>query len=416
MRKAKHLRFLTSLVIISLLIATQLTSVHGMISQNSTNWFWISDTNASSVTVGDVNGDGVNEVITAGYYNNGTNFIGQLLVWNASNLATEKAMVWLWNNDTNVAAVALANITGSQGLDIVTVGSYFNGTNWIAQMLIWNGTTLAPERVMVWLWGQSTYISSVAIGNLTKGSSLDIVTGGGYFDGTKWIGQVLLWNASTLAVEGVNVWVWGQNTEVNSVAVGNITGGANLDVVTAGEYFDGTSWIGQLAVWNGLNLAFEKVGVWLWGQGTFANAVAVANITGGNTMDIISGGSYLNGVNSVGQILVWNGTSMAVEKGAIPLYGQTTEILSVAVGNFTNGPNLDIVGAGRFNDGFRSNALLIDYNSAAMQINSLSSWFITSDTSANSVAIGNTGFGNRLITVGQYWDNTRSNAQLIIWA
>ena len=337
MRKVKAFRFLAMLSIISLLIVTQFASVNGLISQNSTSWFWISDTNVSSVAVGDVDGDGVNEVISAGYYNNGTNWIGQLLTWNPSNFATENARVWLWGNNTNVEAVAVANITGSRGLDIVTVGSYYNGSNWIGQMFIWNGTTLAPERVMVWLWGQKTHVTSVAIGNLTGGSSLDIVTAGSYNDGIKEIGQVLLWNASTLAVEAVNVWVWGQNTVVNSVAVGNITGGANLDVVTAGEYFDGANWIGQLVVWNGLNLTFEKVGVWLWGQGTFANTVAVGNITGGNTLDIISGGSYLSGTSLVGQVFVWNGISMAIVKGAVPNYGQNTDIRSIAVGNFSGG-------------------------------------------------------------------------------
>ena len=80
-----------------------------------------------------------------------------------------KGNILKWN-DTQISSVAIANITGGKGFDIVTGGSFFDGTQGDAQLIVWNGTTLVAEKVTTWFWSSDTEISSVAVANITGGS------------------------------------------------------------------------------------------------------------------------------------------------------------------------------------------------------------------------------------------------------
>ena len=133
--------------------------------------------------------------------NDGTRFVAQLFVWNPSTLALERSTGWFWGSDTTVSSVAIANITGGLGLDIVTGGAFFDGTRWIAQLIVWNGVSLTAEKLTTWFWSGDTQISSVAVANVTGGTTLDIVTGGAFFDGTRWVAQLIVWNSATMAAD-----------------------------------------------------------------------------------------------------------------------------------------------------------------------------------------------------------------------
>ena len=50
-------------------------------------------------------------------------------------------------------------------LEIVTGGSFFDGTRWVAQLIVWNGLTLVAEKITTWYWTGDTQISSVAVGD-----------------------------------------------------------------------------------------------------------------------------------------------------------------------------------------------------------------------------------------------------------
>jgi hypothetical protein len=331
-----------------------------LISQNSTTWFWTSDTSARAVAVGDVNGDGQKEIVTAGYYNDGLRYNAQLFVWNASNMALIRNTAWFWINNTQITSVAIGDVNGDNQQEIVTGGSYFDGTRWIAQLIVWNGTSLAAERITTWYWIGDTEISSVAVANVTGNVGLDIVTGGAYFDGTRWIAQLIDWNGVTLVAQKITTWFWTSNTYISSVAVANVTGGTSLDIITGGSFNDLTRDIAQLIVWNSTTMAAQKITAWYWTSNTYINSLSVANFTGGASLDIITAGSY--------------------------------------------------------NDGLRNNAQIIDWNSATMAPTSIATWLTTSNTQANSVTMANFGVtGNRIVAAGAFFDNIRENAQLTIW-
>ena len=206
------------------------------------------------------------EIVTGGSYFDGTNWNSQLAVWNGNTLGLINVVTWHWTGDTQISSVAVANITGTTGLSIVTGGAYIDGTRWNAQLAVWNGATMALQNVKAWFWTSNTYINSVAVANITGSSSLSIVTGGSFNDGTRLNSQLVVWNAANLALNNVVTWYWTGDTEINSVAVANVTGGTALNIVTGGYYFDGTRNNAQLVEWNGTTLGLQNVATWFQTQ------------------------------------------------------------------------------------------------------------------------------------------------------
>jgi hypothetical protein len=334
---------------------------------------------------------------------------------NGVTMANEAAIAWRLGSITNVAAVAIGDVNGDGKAEIVTGGSYFDGTYWIGQVIVWNGTTLATLGLSNFRLGQRTTVSSVAVANVSGGTGLEIVSGANTFDGVNYIGHMAIWNGTTMALERQTFWRLGINTFVTSVAAENVSLGTSLDVVSGGHIFDGTNNIGQMIVWNGTTLASQRLTHWRLGTDTYVNSMVIANVSLGSGLEIVTAGEFFDGAY-IGQLIVWNGTTLATERLVNWRIGLNNTATSIAIGNLSGGSTLDIVTAGTYNDAVRKYAQIIHWSSATLTSNSIASWFVTSDTSANSVAIGNiSGYGNRIVEGGQYWDNIRAVAQVTIW-
>jgi hypothetical protein len=413
MLKNKKLRVL-AIVCITVLLSVAMVSraADALISQNLVSWYWTSDTNVAAVATGDVNGDGQTEIVTAGYFNDGTRWVTQLSIFNGATLALLNVRTWYWTGDTQISSVAVANISGTATLDIVTGGAYFDGTRWVAQLSTWNGATLALENVRTWYWTGDTQISSVAVANINGGPALDIVTGGAYFDGTRWVAQLSVWNGATLALENVRNWYWTSNTTVNSIAIGDVNADGIQEIVTGGAFFDNTRWVSQLSVWNGPTLAINNVQTWYWTSDTEIDSVAIANINGGTALDIVTGGSYFDNTRSNAQLAVWNGLTLALENIVNWYWTSNTSVSSISIGHFSSPTSLDVVTAGTYNDGARNYGQVMDWDGATLTLkSSVATWFLTSNTVANSVSI----VGSRIFVGGSFYDLNRANAQLTVW-
>jgi hypothetical protein len=160
-------------------------------------WYWVSDTTITSVAAGDVDGDGSVEIVTGGYYYDGTRDVAQLSVWNGSTLALKQVLGWYWVGNTTINSVAIGDVDGDSHMEIVTGGWYYNGVNKIALLHVWNGTTLALKNVKVWSWVGDTCINSVAAGDVDGDGSVEIVTGGYYYDGTRDVAQLTVWTITS---------------------------------------------------------------------------------------------------------------------------------------------------------------------------------------------------------------------------
>ena len=69
---------------------------------------------------------------------------------------------------------------------------------------------------------------------------MEIVTGGYFTDGIR-ISQLVVWDGELLAVENIQTWYWTGDTQISSVAVGNVDADVYKEIVTGGYYNNGVN-------------------------------------------------------------------------------------------------------------------------------------------------------------------------------
>ena len=80
----------------------------------------------------------------------------------SSGLTLENIKTWYWTDDTNINSVARADVDGDSKTEVVTGGGYYDGTRFVAQLCVWNGFSLALKQVQTWYWNGNTTINSIA--------------------------------------------------------------------------------------------------------------------------------------------------------------------------------------------------------------------------------------------------------------
>ena len=386
-------------------------------NKNVKTWYWTDNTNISSIVVGDVNGDGQNETVTAGSFYDGSRNVAQLVVWNSASLAVEKVMTWYWIGNTTINSVAIGDVNGDGRIEIITGGYYFDGTRQIAQLVVWDGSSLAVEGIKTWYWVGNTVINSVALRDVDGDGQVEVVTGGYYNDGARNVAQLCVWSGSDLALENVKTWYWDNNTVINSLAIGDVDGDGQIEIVTGGSFFDGVRNNAQLVEWVGSSLAVDRLTGWYWTSNTAINSLALGDVDGDGQIEVVTGGCYNDGSRNIAQLVEWNGANLAVDRLASWYWTSNTVINSVSIGDVNGDGQTEIVTGGQFNDGIRNNAQIVVWSGSSMAAENDRSWYWIGNTSVNSIAISNVSENslNEIVAGGAYYDGTRSNSQLTVW-
>lgn len=148
------------------------------------------NTVVNNVKVGDVDGDGVSEIVTGGFAYDGEKVVAQLGIWrwDGEKLVLEKSEEWATDYLNEVKCVSLNDVDGDSRMEIVTSGivaSYGSfATNETspntAQIRIWNwdGTKLTLEQSQEYTIGDGVCAWNVGTGDLDSDSAVEIVTVG----------------------------------------------------------------------------------------------------------------------------------------------------------------------------------------------------------------------------------------------
>lgn len=382
-----------------------------------TAWYWTGSTVVNSVAVGDVDGDGQKETVTGGTYFDGSRNEAQLVVWDSSSLTVKRLTTWYWTGNTNIMSVAAGDVDGDAQVEIVTGGYYNDSMRNVAQLVVWAGSDLSVKRLTTWYWTGNTEILSVAIGDVDADAQTEIVTGGIYNDSARNVAQLVVWNGANLAVDRLTTWCWTGNTAINSVALGDVDADGQTEIVTGGRYNDGTRDVAQLVVWNGANLAVDRLTTWYWTGNTMITSVALGDVDADGKVEVVTGGYYFDGTRQVAQLVEWNGASLAVERLTTWYWTSHTTINSVALGDTDSDGQAEIVTGGYYNDGSRNVAQLVVWSGSSLAVKNVQAWFWTGNTFIDSVGLSdiNGDLAAEITTGGAYYESAHWNAQLAIW-
>ncbi len=224
--------------------------------ENTTEWYSSGYARAPSVYSLDVDSDSTIEIITAGYWNDGTRYNGQLMVWNRTGgkLNLENSTTWYLLGNTYAISVYSLDVDGDGTIEILTAGDAYNGTRQNGQLRIWNvtGGTINLENSTEWFISSDTYASSVYSVDVDGDGTVEIITAGYGTDGTRDNAQLRIWNRTggTLNLENSTEWYTTGHTKVRSVYARDVDGDGTIEILTAGYQYDGAKNRGQVRVWN----------------------------------------------------------------------------------------------------------------------------------------------------------------------
>jgi hypothetical protein len=208
---------------------------HELILENNTEWQMIpnvygdtisglpmGNTAINNVKVGDVDSDGVPEIITGGWTYDGQLFNAQLRIWNwnGDNLILEKSQEWISEDITEIKSISLNDVDKDNDVEIVTSGitavyGSFNNTECTpdhAQLRIWNwnGDSLTLELSKDWTIGDGAVAWNLGTGDIDNDETVELITVGcmgesGLCDPDLRIWSIVTRKNSVLPIQGLTV-------------------------------------------------------------------------------------------------------------------------------------------------------------------------------------------------------------------
>ncbi|CAF3946881.1 unnamed protein product [Adineta steineri] len=270
------------------------------------------------VAVGDFNGDGKIDIVTA---NSGTNNIGIFLNNGAGTFATQ--VTYPTGSSSHPYGVAVGDFNGDGKIDIVSATQVTNNIG----IFLNNGAGTFATQV-TYPTGSSSHPYGVAVGDFNGDGKIDIVTAN---SGNGHIGIFLNNGAGTFATQVT--YPTGSASQPFYVAVGDFNGDGKIDIVSATQ---GTNNMGVF-INNGAGTFATQI-TYPTGSSSAPDGIAVSDFNGDGQIDIVTS-NY--GTNNMG-IFLNNGAGTFATQITYPT-GSGSGPSVGAVGDFNGDGQIDIV-------------------------------------------------------------------------
>ena len=266
----------------------------------------------STIYAADLDADGKIEIITAGHVANSTTSYASIGIWSWDNkdLGLRSSLEGL-----SASSIHIGDLDGDGVAEILASGSIIRDDEVLARLSVlrWESEQLFLAKNYEWCAEGSASAKSVHVCDLDNDGVIEVITGGYDHRLTNSSGQLRIWqwdgeelvlkaNEEWRLVKGVyGVTVTGDpmgNTLVENVKAGDVDGDGVSEILTGGFAFDGEKMNAQLRIWNwnGLNLVLEESYEWFIEDITEIKAIAFDDVNGDGSLEIlVSGGAAVYG-------------------------------------------------------------------------------------------------------------------------
>ncbi|MBI2894492.1 MAG: FG-GAP repeat protein, partial [Deltaproteobacteria bacterium] len=286
-------------------------------------------------TAGDVNGDGLDDVIVgACRYDNGQNNEGRAFVYHGSAAGLDAAAAW---TDESAQASALfgysvstAGDVNGDGFDDVIVGArdYADGENNEGRAFVYHGSAAGLDAAAAWTaesdQANASFGYSVSTAGDVNGDGFDDVIVGayGYGNGELAEGRAFVYHGSVGGLGAAAAWT-AESDQVgarfgNSVSTAGDVNGDGFDDVIVGAYTyeNGEADEGRAFVYHGSAAGLDAAAAWAvesdQASASFGYSVSTAGDVNGDGFDDVIVGApwFYNGEFSQGRTFVYHGSEV----------------------------------------------------------------------------------------------------------
>jgi len=397
--------------------------------------------------VGDIDDDGVMEMVTGGLMyqasnNTRTELEAPLRIWNwnGENFTLEKSHNWAGV----IGSIYAADSDGDGLTEIITGGAIINSTGSYASLRIWSYDS---EDLVLKGSCEGISVSSIFVSDVDKDGAPEILTAGRFSNDTNYSAQLCVWqwDGNTLALMESVEWCTANDSSANSVYAYDLNSDGEIEIITGGYDNDLTNSSGQLRIWhwNGEGLSMEVNEEWRMVEGVYGVTISgdpmgnslvenlkVDDVDDDGTAEIVTGGFAYDGekVNAQLRIWNWNGYALSLEKSHEWITEDITEVKAISLDDVDGDGSVDIVTSGvtAFYGGFSDAEIppeaaqlrVWSWDSEVLTLKQQEDWQIGEGVVAWNVGTGDVDDDGtvEIVTVGCMYVSTLCDPDLRIWS
>jgi len=318
---------------------------------------------SQNLFVGDIDGDGLMEIITGGFMYtliNGSRgpIQAPLMIWNWDGQEVTLEMNQKW--DGNIRAIYAADLNGDSIIEIITAGSIRNETGTYSTIRVWHWNN---QELSLRAHHEGITVSSIYVCDLNNDGIVEIITVGRLTKESTITAQLGIWHFENddltlidrLELDCANV------TSANSVYASDLDDNGEIEIIIVGYSDSLNNSKGQISIWHwNEEFTLKANEKWQTVEGyaltiaggvqgnTIAYNVKVADLNEDKTKEIITGGFEWDRKSVKAQLKIWkwDGTFLTQISSQEWANDYLNEVKCVSINDVDGDGKMDIITSG----------------------------------------------------------------------